>query len=497
MHPTPASAWPAPAARNRGSVLMVALILAAVLAISLTSYLQLTTHSGKMANRSFYMDGAQNLADVGLEHALWAMNNGGNWTAANFALRSGATDQYQGTFPSASDSFPFSAGARGQVKVWVDLTNPRVPHAVALATITLADGSRIEKQSEAFMKERSYFEQGMVGDTITFKGQVTVDSWISDGDNNPSTPAVPYTTSVARDNGKVGATALIASALSGGQGDVAGSVFVGSSETGGGITLGSQGAVGDFAWINANTGVQEGHATYDFTADFPDVSNPTPPAGTTVYTLTSAATTLPRRDASGNLTDTPGSDGNYYYKVSAIDLSGNTDTMTIQGGNVILTTTNPTGTTVKATGNHSGIVVDAAASLKIYTAGDVAITGNGILNGGAAGTVATANQPINCQIYGTRSSATAGVSGTQKFDIKGNGHLSSVVYAPNGDVTISGNGAVLGSIVGQTVVMNGNAAFHFDESLADNLGSGLWKLQKWRELSTPAERATYAAALAF
>lgn len=482
---------------QRGSVLMVALILAGVMALSLTSYLNLSMNAAKMANRSFYMDGAQNLADIGLEQALWSMNNK-DWLAGNFAQRAGTLKEYQGTFPSASTYFTLSAGAKGQVKVWADLNDADKPHIVSKATVTLADGSEIIKVAEAYLIQRSYYEEGMVGDTIDMRGQVTGDSWSSDPDNDPSTPPIPYSAAVASDNTKFAATAVIANALSGGQGQIRGAVSVGSSEAGGGLTLGSQGTVGDNAWVNAgNRGVQEGHATYDYTASFPDEKNPVPPAGTVVSTLVSASTQLPRRNASGVIIDTPASDGYYYYTIPEIDLGGNTDTLHISGGKVIITTTNTTGVTVNATGNRSGIVIDNGSALKLYTAGDVRATGNGILNGGNGVSADTANQPINFQLYGTRSANAAAISGDQIIDIKGNGYLSGVIYAPNGDVTLNGNGAVLGAAVGDTVVFTGNAAFHYDDSLPKTLVTGLWKLRKWRELSTATERSTYETQLAF
>lgn len=494
------SRFSSPSARRdsaqRGSVLMVALIFAFVIAISLTSYLTLASHAAKMANRSFHMDAAQNLADIGLEQTLWAMNKK-DWAAGSFTLRSGTTKEYQATFPSATTYFPLSNGAKGQVRVWVDLTNSTAPHVVAKASIKLPSGDDVVKIAEAYLKQRSYFDDGMVGDTIDIRGQVTGDSWVSD-DGIPSTPPVPYSASVAKDNTRFSATAVTVSALDVGQATIRGAVAVGSSEAGGGLTIGSQGTVGDNSWVNSgHRGVQDGHATYDFSASFPDETNPTPPAGTTVPVLTTAMTTLPRRNASGAIIDSPASDGYYYYTIPSIDLSGNTDTMNISGGKVILTVTNSTGTSIKATGNHSGIVIDNGSALKLYTAGDVAITGNGILNGGDGVSGTTSNQPINFQLYGTRSKSATATSGEQQFDIKGNGYLSAVVYGPNANVMVNGNGDVLGAVVGHTIVMVGNAAFHYDESLPKTLVTGLWGLRKWRELSTPTELAAYTDQLNF
>src|SRR5215212_6597478 len=144
---------------NKGSVLIVALIFSAIIAIALTSYLKLSISAVKLANRSFYLNAAHNLADSGLERALWTLNDDivhslpTNWTYyGDFAGRAGFSSEYQGTFPSSSTYYTLSGGAKGQVKVWVGdyvALSDRY-HAVAKATITLGDGTTLMKMSEAY-----------------------------------------------------------------------------------------------------------------------------------------------------------------------------------------------------------------------------------------------------------------------------------------------------------------------------------------------------------
>jgi hypothetical protein len=101
-------------------------------------------------------------------------------------------------------------------------------------------------------------------------------------------------------------------------------------------------------------------------------------------------------------------------------------------------------------------------------------------------------QPVTCQIWGTNTTA-----GGQTVAIKGNGALSSIVYAPNANVTIAGNGDVMGAIVGYIDNIAGNAAFHYDESLANWGASNPFQISKWRELVSATDRATYATQLNF
>lgn len=485
---------PADRVSNRGSVLMVALIIAGVIAISLTSFMQLASNAAKLSNRSFYMDGAQNLADLGLEHSLWSMNNG-VWTTGN---------TYQVTLPSTSESttissggnFVFSGNVKGQVKIYADLTDASKPHVVVKASVTLNDGSVIEKLAEAYIKSASWADDGVVAPHVDVSNNVTMNSWNSDPDGNASTPAIPYSSAVAGANITVAATDVTAGALDNG-GKIYGNVAAGSSASGGGIVIGIKGIVGNATYLadythNKGT-IQDGHSTYDFTASFPDVSAPAAPGGSE-YTIATGNITLPRTSP----LDTPASDGNYYYYVSSISLAGS-DQLHIAGGNVVLRIGNSTmsGSALSLTGTAS-IAIDTGATLKVYTSGDVKIAGNGITSGG--NTTTTANQPINFQLYGTRSGSDVSTLGYQSLDVHGNGVLSGVVYAPNANVSAIGSGSggdIMGAIIGNSVTIGGNSQFHYDESLASTLSSGIWKLRKWRDLTNATNRTSYETLVNF
>jgi hypothetical protein len=113
------------------------------------------------------------------------------------------------------------------------------------------------------------------------------------------------------------------------------------------------------------------------------------------------------------------------------------------------------------------------------------------MNGGT--TAATANNPINLQIYGT-----APISGTkQDYQIAGNGALSAVVYAPNASVKINGNGDVMGSVVANDITVVGNALFHYDESLANFGGGNPYRVAQWTELTNAAARNAVSGLLSF
>ena len=59
---------------ERGSLLIVAMLLCAVIGISLASYIQLGRSSLVISNRALYNNAAMNLAENGLEEAMYSVN---------------------------------------------------------------------------------------------------------------------------------------------------------------------------------------------------------------------------------------------------------------------------------------------------------------------------------------------------------------------------------------------------------------------------------------
>src|SRR5215207_9615146 len=74
---------------------------------------------------------------------------------------------------------------------------------------------------------------------------------------------------------------------------------------------------------------------------------------------------------------------------------------------------------------------------------------------------------------------TGGAPGT--VSIGSSAALYASVYAPQSDITLSGNGAIYGSVVGKSVNMIGTSAIHYDLGL----GGGGYGFAS--ELSHPSE----------
>lgn len=446
--------------RQRGAILVVAMLFATLLAVALSTYVALNTHSLKMANRSFFGTEAMNMAESGLEEAVWAFNqahagdatawNGWNTSSGVIATRT-LTD------------FELGGGATGVVKVYVDHYNPAAgvqPKVVAQATVTLPSSQgTVTKLVEIKMRRRSYFAAGLVAmNNISFSGNnASVDSWISDPDNDPTTPAVPFTAGVRRDKGSVGG-ASVTSTIAIGNADIFGTAAVGGVSAAA-ISVGSNGRVGPF---NTGNGVKDpASVATDFSANLEAVVNP--PGGTTLASLgatlgTAGTTTMWRTPNIAN-------------------------SLTVYGNVTLVLTVGPGVDAISITGTKS-ITLATGATLTIYTEGDVKIGGNGMLNNN--------DDPATFQIWGTSTSSFA-----QDIQVAGNGALKGIIYAPNGSIKINGNGDVMGAAVGKDVTIAGDAAFHYDESLADWGVNTPYGIYKWRELVSAVDRTSYAAQLAF
>jgi len=478
MHP--ASACSArrgrrPTGGERGSLLIVAMLLTAVIGISLASYIRLGRTSLAISNRALYHNAAMNLAENGLEEAMYSVNRmvenpaysweDDGWTELGANARRKWTDA------------AFDQNATGEVRVFVyDYAGAAGPRLLARALVTLGGGAGagapIEKWIEVQLRKTSKFANGLVAkDSIRFSGNnASVDSWNSDPDNLPGTVAIPYSAGVKNDSGSIGSISVSVDAVLVNNADIWGYAATGGAPP----TVGTQGLIGPFG--TAAGTVNPSHVSTDFSAGFDAVAQPT--GGTALAPITSTAT-LP---AVAGTTAT--------YSLESIGLSGGGKKLVIQGDVTLYLTAVAGSSAIDISGN-AGIEILPGASLKLYTAGNVSISGNGVLNGGT--TAATANQPINFQIWGTSTDTVT----DQSIQIAGNGVLSGIIYAPNGDVRINGNGDVMGSVVAEDITLVGNATFHYDESLADFGGGNPFRVTRWNELTTAADRAAVSGVLSF
>ncbi|MDQ5979908.1 MAG: hypothetical protein QG602_2883 [Verrucomicrobiota bacterium] len=457
---------------NRGSALVVAMILSAVVAISLTSYIRLGVSSQRISNRALYNNAAMNLAENGLEEAMYSINKmiadedykWTGWQNDGAGVNSNAWSR----FPTTGD-YTFDQNTSGFVRVYVkNYLGVSAPTIITRSTITMggATSAPIEKWVEVTLAKASKFANGLVAKkSILFNGNnATVDSWNSE--EAGAGTFTPFSDAVKNDKGSVGSVSVAVDSVLVKNADVWGYVSTNNAQDptnnvgANGSVLGKDSTYDPSTWTTSK--VDPSRVSTQFSANFDPVTNPT---GTTDIAVPVAGDTVGTLGTKSVVRITSG-----------ISLAGSNNFVTFEGDVTLVIDVTEGSQAMKVTGSTSGFKIAAGSSLKIYTKGNMDIAGQGFLNATGA--------PKNLQIYGTSTSTS------QDFKVAGGGTFSGVVYAPNASVTMNGSGSMHGSVVANNITLTGNANFHYDESLG-NMGEGNpFRVAKWRELTSAADRKT-------
>jgi hypothetical protein len=463
------------------------MLLAAIIGISLVSYIKLSNNSLRQAHRTFYSNSAMNLAEIGLEEAIACFNQidnvatpnlawtGTNWGTPNTTPYNATTSPNTPYVTGRFTGFDVGPNTTGSVQVYVqhhEGSAAQNPIIVAKSTITLPDGQPISKYIEVTLRKRSLFANGLVArENVTWVGQPMADSYDSHADTK--SPADAYNPANRTANVVVGS-------ISGNIGLAGGEVW-GYAKTGefGTITGGSVHPLG-------TTTDDPTRRTNDFNATFPEPTVPNPNSSdlNIVTTNINTPTTLP---AAGDKSVTVAGKEVFYYKFNSgkgVNTAGS-ELLTIQANkNVVFLMQDHSGVDAITTTGTSGIKINAGASLNVYTNGNIKIAGSGMANSN--------NNPASFMVWGTNTTS-------QTVDISGNGQLNAVVYAPNATVDLNGGGAsglMCGAVVAKTIKMNGGTEFHYDDALGRLTTGNPYGISKWRELQSATERAAYEAKLA-
>jgi sugar lactone lactonase YvrE len=182
-------------------VVLVALCLTLVLGVAVAGYVAVCARTMDMSNRSFCTTSSVQLAEIGMEEALWSLNqalntSGYTWPGWTLAIVSGvptATKQLTG--------FPTNKGIQSQVKIRIDnynidqnTTPPQSytqPLTITVDGISLMPGGiAIDKQLVATVKPAALFSNA-VGST----GSSDLVSFVNASggivDSYDSTPTAP------------------------------------------------------------------------------------------------------------------------------------------------------------------------------------------------------------------------------------------------------------------------------------------------------------------
>ena len=452
---TGASSFASPAHRRRGGLLVTALLLCSIISmIVLPSYLLLSKSVLQMSHRGFYSVAVVDLSESGIEHAIWAQKLSFSDPATAW---SGWSQNADGTYFRKLPNFSYGGGVVGTVNVAVTTPSGANPIALTKASITLQDGSRVEKWLRVTINRTAGTASPggiWVSDTIIATGGGSnFDSWKSDHDDNPATAPVPYSPAIKRANTLIATTSKANGAISyRGQ-------FYGNAKVGSATVAGI-----DFDWSPKPTTLTTNSTT-------PAPQPPTTPG---------PSTHLPNwvQNAVGSI----GTDGaTRVYDMDRLEL-GNGGQLTFRGNvTLILNATNQDALSVNGS---SGIYLASGATVALYTAGNISIVGSNQVNN---------TIPRNLRIWGTAPNGT-----TQTIKVEGSTTLCAAIYAPNALMQLNGGGSTLtGSVLAKSFyALNGN--FHADESLFnDNITAANASIQAYAELDTAVKRSTYSALLNF
>src|SRR5271165_4755137 len=163
-------------ASERGSAMLAALCLAMVFAICLSSYIALCYNSLKMSTRNLMGSHCIELAETGIERALYSQNNW-DWAAP------WAVNAVSSTASLTLPAFSFENGATGLVNVSVVENIPKTNWAqiTSTATVTLPDGTKLTRSLQCVCEPLSTFVNAAAATTgnVTFTNGGALDSYNS------------------------------------------------------------------------------------------------------------------------------------------------------------------------------------------------------------------------------------------------------------------------------------------------------------------------------
>lgn len=447
---------------EKASVTLITLCLCTVMAIALGSYYGLCRSSYVFSTRLFQEDRARELVQVGLEEALWALNQN-EWTqSGSTGDKSWATSGSNRTITLNYDSL--GQGASGQLVLTVANyagAGPVWPSITSAATITMSEGRSVTKTLQATLGPAPLFGNAIASANsyVSFVAGGTVDSWNSDPDNDPATPAAAYAFSASNPSNYAAVVA----------GDDDGTYGVLLNQTRVNGYVATFGKPVSYSTSGSPNGMLKGPATSAV------VQVDSARLGQSAFIPTSSVFEIVPPAASGP--HFGGLLGNVLALVNALLGAPSTaeiykvnGDLTIAGIPLLspnLTADNRAmkliidgNLTISGAGK---ITVNSNASLEIFVAGDVTIGGNGIQN--------LTHDPRKLTIFCTSGSTTDSVQYTSAADFYG------AIYSENKPIDIRQNANFYGALLsGQYVRFSTNATapnFHYDTSLRNTRFSNI------------------------
>jgi hypothetical protein len=427
--------------------MLAALCFALVLAIALSSYITMCYRSLQMSTRNANNGHAVELAETGMEEALWALHND-DWTGWAISGKTATKTLAGFTFDNRT-----TGTATLTIANYDGTTGTRT--LTVTGTTTLADGTTQSRTLTSTSSPAPLFVNAIaaVGNTTsTYKGLVTfgnagtIDSYDAASDPTAATPgyqAVVASTSNVTTSSTVQLTNVkikgYVSTLSTGPAYSTSATLYGASSP-------------------ASPKIDSSRVTTSPYQPLFDVITPSAPnpLGSGSRTIGTAGATTPTY---------------YYYSGNYYLGSGNV--LTVDGPVVIVISGYLWTDGTHATGGK--IRVTANGSLTVFVRGDMRIDGNGIVN--------DTKLPKNVAIFGQTGNTNA-------LEFWTTVPFYGVIYTPQASLSFANNNVFYGSVVAQSVAFTSTSSptFHYDTSLRDASFAGLdtpFAVANWREASNP------------
>lgn len=421
--------------KQAGSTLLATLAITGILAAILGTYLSLTSQENLAVKRSIGWNSALPMAEAGVEEACSHICKNTNAYIADAWGLNSTTFAYNKT-RFLGDGY-YSVDINGWMGGVVAITSTGYGH--------WAGGSNYISRTVQITAQTPtpYFPSGLIANTVDIQGNFSADSF----DSRSSL----YSNNGQYDPKKATDHALIASPSSSGYSLGGSSTVNGYVATGGGLVTGSGAtSVGDFSWTKSNKGIQFGHCTNGFIANFPPVMSPYGPAQAGVKSLASSTNA-----ASGY--DYVLGGGFYYTSNLLASQFGGTlfvarDSVLVVTGDVALTkiTFNPTN----------------SAKLSLFLGYPSVNFHAALVNG----------TPPQFWLYGLPSCTFMKMTG---------GAFMGVIYAPGMYLDAEGGGSggssIQGAVVAGTFHCQGGFNFHHDDA-TNGTDPKPFKILSWAEL---------------
>jgi hypothetical protein len=416
--------------RERGAALLAALCFAAVLALSLGSYITVCYRSLSLSSRTMQGTRSLELAEMGMEDALWALNKNTwtDWTIVgdNASKIISGIDLGGGTTGSISVAITNYTGASGT-------------RTVSVTGSTTQDSKTISRTLTSSSSKAALFVNAVAGTTgrVRFRSAGTVDSYDSTiGDYTAQTPGFSAVISSGNYSTTTAPIQMTNVQIKG----YTSSAGMDPSYSTSARLIGPS--------TPTSTKIDTSRISTSpyqpiFEEDIPSGSGLTLPSGTATIGTSGASTPT-------------------LYYGSWLYLTGS-QTLTINGPVVIVLSAD------LYIANTARIRIASTGSLRIHVAGDITIGGGGIQN--------DTKLPKKCFIVSTTNPYDS-------YSMATNTAFYGVIYTPVSSFTVSNSQAIYGSIVAKAVTFSQSPAFHYDISLRNEVFDGIvtpFSVSNWRE----------------